>query len=324
MVSFPRLQHLSLNSDPNWQVKSYTDIFLSIMEAFIPNDIKKITPHDPPWMTKHIKALFNKKNRLYKNFKRHGYKTDDKDRLDAFRTECHKAVEMAKLSYMTNLGNIFDNPNTPQKSYWKLINRVMSISRAPKIPPLIVNNLFVLNCKEKAFYFNEFFSEQCKTIVNSSVLPVLNFHTEKRIDHIALENDEIISLIRKINPSKARGSDGISGQMLRLCDDSVIIPLNIIFSNILSTSIYPDLWKIANVTPVFKKGDKQLLQNYRPISLLPICGKIFEKIIFSNLYSYLTASRLITNNQSGFRPGDSTTNQLLYLVDEIHQAFDGI
>ena len=112
--------------------------------------------------------------------------------------------------------------------------------------------------------------------------------------------------------------------MLRLCDDSVILPLNIIFSNILSTSIYPHLWKIANVTPGFRKGDKQLLQNYRPISLLPICGKIFEKIIFINLYSYLTASRLITNIQSGFRPGDSTTNQLLYLVDEISQAFDSI
>ena len=64
------------------------------MEAFIPNDIKKITTRDPPWITKHIKALLNKKNRLYKNFKRLGYKTDEKDRLDAFRTECHKAVEI--------------------------------------------------------------------------------------------------------------------------------------------------------------------------------------------------------------------------------------
>ena len=79
---------------------------------------------------------------------------------------------------------------------------------------------------------------------------------------------------------------------------------------------------MENVTPIFKKGDKQLTKNYRPISLLPICGKILEKIIFNHLYSYLTANRLITKNQSGFRPGDSTTNQLLYLVDEIHQAFD--
>ena len=82
------------------------------------------------------------------------------------------------------------------------------------------------------------------------------------------------------------------------------------------------MWKLANVTPIFKKGDKQLIKNYRPISLLLICGKIFEKIIFNNLYAYLHTNNLISKNQSGFRPGDSTTNQLLYLLDEIHQAFD--
>ena len=102
----------------------------------------------------------------------------------------------------------------------------------------------------------------------------------------------------------------------------MILPLHIIFKNILSTSIYPDMWKLANVTPIFKKGDKQLINNYRPISLLPICGKSFEKIIFNNLYNYLHLNGLIDENQSGFRPGDSTTNQLLYLVDEIHQAVD--
>ena len=110
--------------------------------------------------------------------------------------------------------------------------------------------------------------------------------------------------------------------MLLLCDESVILPLQIIFTNILSTSLYPDMWKLANVTPIFKKGDKQLITNYRPISLLPICGKIFEKIIFNNLYAYLHTNNLISKNQLGFRPGYSTTNQLLYLLDEIHQAFE--
>ena len=82
------------------------------------------------------------------------------------------------------------------------------------------------------------------------------------------------------------------------------------------------MWKIANVTPIFKKGDKQLIKNYRPIIyLLPICGKILEKIIFNNLYVYHHRNNLITKNQSGFLPGDSTTNQLLYLLDEIHHAF---
>ena len=73
------------------------------------------------------------------------------------------------------------------------------------------------------------------------------------------------------------------------------------------------MWKLANVTLIFKDGDKQLLKDYGPISLLPICGKYFEKIIFNNFYNYLNANS---------RPGNSTTNQLLYLVNEIHQAFE--
>ena len=128
----------------------------------------------------------------------------------------------------------------------------MNKCRAPKIPPLLVNNLFILNCREKVKHFNDFFSRQCKPIINNSVLPALSLLTNKKIDHITIQNDEIISLIRKINPNKASGSDGISGQMLLLCDDSVILPLQIVFTNILSTSIYPDMWKLANVTPIFK------------------------------------------------------------------------
>ena len=98
--------------------------------------------------------------------------------------------------------------------------------------------------------------------------------------------------------------------------------MKIIFRNIIESSVYPNLWKLANVTPVYKKGDKQLIKNYRPISLLPICGKLFEKIIFNQLYPYLNGNNLITRNQSGFRPGDSTTNELLFLVNEIHEAFE--
>ena len=150
--------------------------------------------------------------------------------------------------------------------------------------------------------------------------------TNEKIERILIENNDIISLIRKLNPTKANGSDGISGQMLLLCDDSVILPLRIIFRNILSTAIYPDIWKLADVTAIFKKGDKQLIQNYTPISLLPICGKIFEKIVFNNLYKHLTTYHLISKKQSGFRPSTSTStstsNQLIDLVNDIHPAFD--
>ena len=178
--------------------------------------------------------------------------------------------------------------------------------KAPKIPPLLVNNTFVLNYRKKAKLLTDFFSRQCKPVINDSVLPNFSYLTNEKIDQIPIDNDNIVSLIRKLNPNKANGSDGISGRMLLLCNDSVVLPLRIIFGNILSTATYPE-WKLANVTPMFRKGDKQLIGNYRPISLLPLCGKMFEKIIFNNLYKHLTTHHLITKNQSGLRPGDSTT-----------------
>ena len=190
------------------------------------------------------------------------------------------------------------------------------------MPTLLVNNIFVLNCSEKAKHIIDFFSNQCKLVANTSALPLLNVLTGKRLDHITILDSQILPLIWNLNPNKATGFDGISGHMLLLCDESVVLPLKIIFQSILSTSIYPNMWKLANVTPNFKKGDKQIIENYRPISLLPICGKCFEKIIFNNLYSYLNVNNLITNNQSGFRPDDSTTNQLVYLTNEIHEAFE--
>ena len=102
MTNFPWLQHLNINPDPNWQVNTFTDTFLNIMSNFIPNEIKRFVPRDPPWITRPLKTMLNRKNRLFKNYRRHGYKADDKVRLDAFRFECQKAVESAKHSYLTN------------------------------------------------------------------------------------------------------------------------------------------------------------------------------------------------------------------------------
>ena len=81
---------------------------------------------------------------------------------------------------------------------------------------------------------------------------------------------------------------------------------------------------MANVTPVHKKENKQLINNYRPISLLPILAKVFERIIFKHLYNHLVKNDLITKNQSGFRPGDSVTNQLIFLFHKIFESFDNL
>ena len=82
--------------------------------------------------------------------------------------------------------------------------------------------------------------------------------------------------------------------MIKICDEVIVPPLLIIFETALRTGIYPNLWKKANVIPIHKKDSKNLLKNYIPISLLPICGKIFEKCIYNTIYSYFENHNLFS------------------------------
>ena len=80
--------------------------------------------------------------------------------------------------------------------------------------------------------------------------------------------------------------------------------------------------KKGNITPIHKKGHKQNIKNYRPVSLLPICGTIFERLIFSEMFIYFSANKLISKNQSAFHPGDSCINQLLSITHEIFTSLE--
>ena len=110
--------------------------------------------------------------------------------------------------------------------------------------------------------------------------------------------------------------------MRKNCGKSICKPLQLIFSQYIDTGSFPLEWKKANVVPVHKKGDKKCLKNYRPVSLLPICGKIFERLIFNEMFRFLIENNLISSNQSGFNPGDSCINQLLSITHEIYKPFD--
>ena len=98
--------------------------------------------------------------------------------------------------------------------------------------------------------------------------------------------------------------------------------LQLIFQSCIKHGNFPNEWKMANVVPVHKKSDKQILKNYWPVSLLPICGKVFERLIYNSLFEYFIENDLISPNQSGFKPGDSCTNQLISITHEIYQSFD--
>ena len=197
--SFPWEEQFRLHNDVNSQVKIFNNTILNVMSNFVPNSTKRFSPRDSPWINKQLTTKLRKKNRLYRNYKKHGYKDEDKERLNAFREECQSDIEQAKSDYLTRLGNKLKNPLTPQKVYWKIVNKVMNKCKSSRIPPLIVNNDFVTCCREKAKLFNDFFCNQCRLIQNCSILPPFHYITHKRISSIPIQSDKILFLIRGIN-----------------------------------------------------------------------------------------------------------------------------
>ena len=113
----------------------------------------------------------------------------------------------------------------------------------------------------------------------------------------------------------------ISIRMLKVSRDAIIEPLFKIFKNCLKYGIFPIDWKKGTIAPIFKKGDKQNIKNYRPVYLLPICSKIFDRIIYDNMLKYFLDNNLISPKQSGFRPGDSCINQLLSITHDVSTSF---
>ena len=149
----------------------------------------------------------------------------------------------------------------------------------------------------------------------------MEYKTVVSKSNVSITEDKIVKIIRKLSSNKAHGCD-MSICMLKICDTVIAEPLKLIYEKGLDTGRYPRLWKKAIIVPAHKKNSSQILKNYRPVSLLPVCGKIFEKIIFDEIYEHLTANKLLSDKQSGFRPGDSTINQLLSITHEIYDAFE--
>ena len=106
----------------------------------------------------------------------------------------------------------------------------------------------------------------------------------------------------------------ISIRMIKICETSICRPLKLIFQSSLESGKLPNKWKKANLVPVHKKDDKQILKNYRPIPLLLIARKIFERLLYGRMFEFFVENNLISKYQPGFRPGDSCINQLLLMI----------
>ena len=110
--------------------------------------------------------------------------------------------------------------------------------------------------------------------------------------------------------------------MLKSCDLVLTEPLSIIFNSCIDHGVFPDTWEMSHVIPIHKTNDEHALNSYRPVSLWPICGKIFERTIFNDVFAFLENNNLLTPKQSGFRPNDSCVSQLLSIIHSIYSDFD--
>ena len=160
-------------------------------------------------------------------------------------------------------------------------------------------------------------------------IPPSNMNFDPYLPHVfttfaetSVTEEELKRAFFSLKPNKTPGYDNINVNVVKKIYEELKTPLMRIFNLLLSTGIFPDKLKIAKVFPVSKNGEKDLLTNYRPISVLPCFSKILEHIMYDRLYSYLTENKILFKKRFGIRSGHSTDHALLELIDQICECFD--
>ena len=180
--------------------------------------------NEPIWVTKYIKNLLRKQKKFYKKYRLNGFKADDKVIVDQIREESFQAIKTSKENYLKSLGDKLIDKTTGPKNYWGIINSLLNKCKIPRTLPLLVPDKIIIDCKEKAKLFNDYFLDQCKPIINDSTLPIFTQITCSSLGTIAITQQSILDIIKSLNVNKAHGPDNISGRMIELCGDKIIYP----------------------------------------------------------------------------------------------------
>jgi hypothetical protein len=144
--------------------------------------------------------------------------------------------------------------------------------------------------------------------------------TETLLDNLLISEMEVQDQIKSLNVNKGYGLDDISPLMLKEAGPLVVESLCKIFNKSIEMGKFPSIWKNAKVTPLYKKDDPSNPTNYRPVSILSVISKIFEKIVFKHVYNFMFDNKIISPFQSGFMPGFSTNTQLIEILHHLYEA----
>ncbi len=145
-------------------------------------------------------------------------------------------------------------------------------------------------------------------------------NTKSAFQPVTVSN--VCRLLNGISNNKATGIDKISCKIIKLAAPAISDSLTLIFNQAITLSTFPDEWKMARVIPLHKSGQRNIPGNFRPISVLPAISKIMERILYDQLYNYLTKFELLSDSQFGFRKFHSTATALLDCTNDWYVNLD--
>jgi hypothetical protein len=206
-----------------------------------------------------------------------------------------------------------------QKRFWRHIKATKKdrVGTAP----LKENGVFVSDSKGKASILNRQY-ESVFTREDSTNIPSPLEPPSPTMPTINISRNGILKQLQNLKENKASGPDSIPPRVLKAAANPVSFCLERIFQASLSTGTVPQDWKQANITPVFKKGERFKASNYRPVSLTCICSKLLEHIVVSNMMDHFDENSILADCQHGFRSERSCETQLLSLTQELHQSLE--
>ena len=320
-----------IGDDPNEPCFSrFFDTFTKAIDTACKLEIPKTTIRNAinnPWITDSIINAVEKKEELYHNWKKTCSKDEPNGNLIAYNKysdyrRCLKhVIKTAKAKYYDSK---FLSTTGNAKKTWELINQIRGKSKKSMKPQFVINNERIIERRVIANEFNKYFVSLARNLNDSvTIKPMKNF-----IDFMPLKNfqsmylydcseDEISQIISELQPGK---SSDIPIPLIKKASKILSPILTLHFNYLMKAGKFPDELKLGKITPVYKKDNEELFKNYRPVSTLPIFGKIFEKVIYKRLYSYFTSQGLLCNTQFGFRKHHSTSHALNYSIDHIKDA----
>ena len=311
-------------SQESWDVEamwiSFKEAVLHAIDTHIPT--KQITSKKQslPWITQGIKKAIRKRDRLFKRAQKNN---SAKDR-ELYTSQRAAVQAMIRKSYWNHMeSTIVGEDGEPaadiQKKFWNHIKATKKdrVGTAP----LKDNGVLVSDPKSKANILNRqyqsVFSQEDQTSIPQPIEP-----PSPPMSDIVVSQDGILKLLLELKVNKASGPDLIPARILKLAASSLSHCLTIIFQASLSTGTVPEDWKQANITPVFKKGERFKASNYRPVSLTCICSKLLEHVVVSQLRDHFDANNILADCQHGFRAQRSCETQLIGLTQELHQHLE--